>query len=275
MNLIRFGLPALAGAVLLVNTSHAANYASSVVSYNPGTGFATEFGSGLGYTNTAAVLGSPSRVTPGDFGGPVDPFSPPYLSEQLLSIGDGGALTVFFSTPILNNPANAYGMDFLIFGSTGFIITNGDFGGGGITDGSTFSSHEGTSRIYVSADDVTYYLLDPALAPGVDTMFPTDGSGDFSIPVDPSLEGSDFADLGLAGIRNLYAGSGGGTGFDLSWAVDGNNQSVNLSTINYIRIEITGGHAEIDGISAVPEPATWALGIAGAALLFARQRRRS
>lgn len=275
MNLIRLGLPALTGAALLINTSHAASYADSVVSYTPGTGFATEFGSGLGYTNTSAVLGSPSRVTPGEFGGPIDPFNPPYQRDQLLSIGDGGALTVFFSTPILNDPAHAYGMDFLIFGSTGFIITNGDFGGGGITDGSTFSSHEGTSRIYVSADNVTYYLLDPTLAPGVDTLFPTDGSGDFSIPVDPSLAGSDFAELGLSGIRNLYAGSGGGTGFDLSWAVDDNNQSVNLSAINYIRLEITGGHAEIDGISAVPEPTTWALGIAGAIVLAVRQRRRS
>ena len=46
-----------------------AQYASKVVGYSTGDGFAD------GYTDPASALGAPSRVTPGTFGGPVDPFS--------------------------------------------------------------------------------------------------------------------------------------------------------------------------------------------------------
>src|SRR5438876_9611741 len=95
-----------------------AQYASTVVSYVPGSGFAA------GYTNPVAALGQPSRVTPGTFGGPVDPFDPPYLSTQLVSIGAGGSLTVKFNTPVLNHPLNRFGLDFIIFGNAFFVITN-------------------------------------------------------------------------------------------------------------------------------------------------------
>ncbi|MGN6387864.1 MAG: hypothetical protein ACTHMT_16665, partial [Verrucomicrobiota bacterium] len=61
----------------LVSASRASGFADSIVSYSSGSGFAP------GYTNSAAALGEPSRVTPGEFGGPVDPFNSPYLKEQV------------------------------------------------------------------------------------------------------------------------------------------------------------------------------------------------
>ena len=82
------------------------SYATEVIHYDPGEGFATAWDTGLGYTNTVSVLGPPSRRTPGDFGGPVDPFSPPYLAEQLLSIGAGGSVTLAFETPLFDHPSN-------------------------------------------------------------------------------------------------------------------------------------------------------------------------
>jgi hypothetical protein len=234
----------------------AAGFASAVISYNPGKGFATEFGSGLGFTNTSAVLGEPSRVTPGQFGGPVDPFNPPYLRDQLLSIGAGGSLTIQFNETILHDPAHPFGLDFVIFGNAGFSITNGNFSGGGITDGSLFGANSGSTRVSVSRDNVNYYQLNPSLAPVVDGFFPTDGTGNFGQPMNPALNGAAFAGLDLAGLRKLYAGSGGGTGYNISWAQNTNGQSIALDRIGYIRVDVLSGSAEIDGFAAVASPSS-------------------
>lgn len=241
---------AVAGAVLSLPI-HASGFADAVIAYNSGAGFATEFGSGLGYTNQTAVLGEPSRITPGQFGSPVDPFSPPYLRDQLISVGSGGAVTIRLETPALNSPENSFGIDFIIFGSSGFVITNGDFSGGGITDGTLFGAAAGATRVAVSTDNITYYTLDPSVAPVVDGLAPTDGSGDFRMPVDPNLAGKQFAGLDLAGIRALYAGAGGGTGYDISWAIDETGQEVILDHIRYVRIDVLEGASEIDAIGTV------------------------
>jgi hypothetical protein len=232
-----------------------AQFAAEVVSYSPGS----LPSSLVDYTNATSALGEPARVTPGPFGGPVDPFSPAYLNSQLTSLGTNGSLTVRLGAPIVNDPFHPFGQDFMIFGNAGFIITNGDFGGGGITDGSLFGHNAGASRVSVSADNVTWYTLDPTLAPGVDGLYPTDGAGNFFVPVNPALAGRDFAGLTLAEIRALYQGSAGGTGFDLSWARNDAGQPVNVPSVNFVRIEVLDGHAEIDGLVVVPEPATWIL----------------
>ena len=262
-------------SIFTVTSIHAAEYADSVVAYTAGA----LTGSAASFTNTSAALGEPSRVTPGQFGGPVDPFNSPYLASQLLSVGTGGSLTVRFNSPIQNDPSHRFGLDFMIFGNAGFVITNGDFSGGGITDGSLFGNNAGATRVSVSADGQNYFTLNPALAPVVDAMFPTDGNGDFSQPVDPHLRATDFSGKDLAGLRALYAGSGGGTGFDLAWAQDGNGQPVTLANINFVRVDVLNGKSEIDGfatvagIAAVPEPSTLALALLGAAGLIVARRR--
>lgn len=260
-------LLSLALASLFVSFTSHAQFADSVVSYTAG--------SGATYTDPNSALGEPSRVTPGMFGGPVDPFNPPYLSSQLVSAGAGGSLTVQFNSPILNSPGHVFGLDFIIFGNSGFIITNGDFSGGGITDGSLFGNNPGATRVSVSADNVTYYTLNPSLAPVVDGFFPTDGNGDFSLPVNPALNSGSFAGKDMTGIRSLYAGSGGGTGFDISWAEDGGGQSVFLPGISFVRVDVLSGKSEIGGFSVVPEPSTWVLALIGAGLLFGARRRKA
>ncbi|HTG43225.1 MAG TPA: PEP-CTERM sorting domain-containing protein [Verrucomicrobiae bacterium] len=244
-----------------------ANFADTVVNYATGTGFSA------GYIDPNSALGEPSRVTAGPFGGPVDPFSPPYLAEQLVSLGAGGSLTLGFSAPILNSPAHPFALDFIIFGSSGFIITNGDFSGGGVTDGSLFAANTGSTKVSVSADGLNYFELTPSLAPVVDSYFPTDGSGNFSLPVNPALNRGSFADKDLAAIRELYSGSAGGTGFDISWARDSSGQPADLASVRYVRIDVLSGTAEIDGVSAVPEPSVVSMILAGGGLfLFFRRR---
>lgn len=257
-----------------------AQFAAEVVSYNSGTGFATEFGTGLAYDLTESVIGEPSRVTPGQFGGPIDPFNPPYLREQLLSMGSGGHVTVRLDSPASNLPSNPYGIDFIIFTSAGFVIVNGDYSGGGITDGSLFSASTGLTEVSVSYDGINYFTLDPTLAPPVGTQFPTDGTGEFTRPVDPVLTVDDFNGLNLSEIRLRYDGSAGGTPYDLDWARDEEGNPVLLDEINFIRVDILEGRLEIDGFStvqSVPEPSTWLLLLAGGLVTTASaiQRRRA
>ena len=240
------------GSLSSFTRSNASSYATEVIAYTPGTGFAVEFGSGLGYTNTLAVLGEPSRITPGPFGGPVDPFSPPYLSEQLLSVGEGGSVILSFDTPIFNHPDNPYGLDFILFGHTGFNIINGDYSGGGITDGSLFGTDTAEVSISVSEDNVVFYSLNSVKTPKLDAYFPTDGSGHFHIPVNPMLGRADFDQAGLNAIRDLYQGSGGGTGFDLDWAMG----SPEDFAARYVKIEVTSGKIELDAASIVGPAAT-------------------
>lgn len=262
---------AVASMFFVVAQVVAGPFAESVVSYTPGTT------AQAGLLDPTAALGTPSSVTVDPVWGasPVDPFSPPYLGSQIVSVGEGGSLTVHFDAPIANRTGNPFDIDFLIFGSAGFIITNGDYTGGGITDGSLFGANPGVTRVWVSADNISFYQLDSALAPTVDSLFPTDGAGDFQSAVNPALTAGDFAGQSLAGIRSLYAGSAGGAGFDLSWARDGLGQPVSLSEVSYVRIDVLEGRSEIDALVAVPEPGTWALMLIGAgALAFASRRRR-
>ena len=247
-------LSTLALAGLFASLTARAQYAEAVVSYSPGAGFSP------GFTNPAAALGEPSRITPGTFGGDVDPFDPPYLASQLVSIGAGGSLTVKFGRPVLNHPRNRFGIDFIIFGNSGFIITNAfdpntfDWIGTPATDGSLFGNNAGASRVSVSRDGTVFYELNPTVALPVDALLPTDGSVDFHVPADPSLTQADFAGLTLEGIRALYYGSAGGAGFDISTAQDAQGRAVMLPEINYVRVEILSGKAEVDGFAAVFVP---------------------
>ena len=245
--IILLGLAALPGA----SETRATQFAAEVVSYKSGVGIATDWSTGAGYTNKDAIVGPPARETPGKWGGPITPFSPPYLLAQILSIGEGGEVTLKFGKPIRDESINPFGLDFLVFGGAGFTITNGDFGGGGITDGTLFGQDDGETRVSVSADGDAWFVLDPKRAPAFDAYHPTDGSGDFGLPVNPALDKGDFAAGGLAKFTELYDGSGGGTGYDLGWAVDAAGKPVALAQVRFVRLEVLSGKAEIDAVSDV------------------------
>ncbi len=233
---------ALATASLFASfTIRAIGFADAVVVYDPGTGFASNF------TNASSALGPPTTTA--------NPFSPPYRTNQIVSLGAGGSLTLHMGSPVVHSPASPYGIDFEIFGNSFFVITNGNYSGGGITDGSVYGNGAST-RVEVSADGVRWYTLNPAQAPTIGDLLPTDGTGDPQVPVNPALTNADFAGLGLAGIQSLYAGSAGGACFNLAWAQDTNGDYVNLPIARFIRVDVLSGRAQVDAISTTRPSAT-------------------
>jgi hypothetical protein len=240
----------LAFAGFVFGSAAATNFAARVISYNPGTNFAP------GFTNIEAVLGEPSRTNP--FTDATDPFNPPYGKNQVLSIGAGGSLTVKFARPVYNAPRRPYALDFMIFGNAGFIITN-DFDpvtfewiGTPATAGALFGQNDGVTRVSVSADGKHFFALDSELAPTVDHLFPSDGSGRFDLPVDPALRQTGFAGKTLEGIRELYNGSGGRLGIQQSaGARTARGHRIRLPYIRFVRVEVLEGKAEIDAFSAI------------------------
>jgi len=244
----RISLVLLACASIVFNTTAATNFAARVISYSPGADLAP------GFTNTEAVVGEPSRINP--FADATDPFNPAYGSDQLLSLGAGGSLTVKFDRPVFNTPRRPFGLDFIIFGNTGFIITNDfnpvtyEWNGTPATDGSIFADNTGVTRVSVSMNGVRFFVLDTNQAPVVDGLFPTDGSGNFQVPVNAAIRAVDFEGATLVDMRALYRGSGGGTGYNLGWARRPNGRPIFLPYIRYVRVEVLSGKAEIDGFSA-------------------------
>ena len=86
--------------ILIVGMCHqsAAQYAVQVVSYDQGTTPAFDFSTSMPYNLAATALGSPERFTgEGVFPGAVTPFSPPFLRDEIVSIGEGGQLTLRLS----------------------------------------------------------------------------------------------------------------------------------------------------------------------------------
>ena len=256
---------------MLASPAMATPWADAVISYDPGTDASAAF------QDPTSSLGPPERTTGGD--SDVTIFNPPFGTDQIVSIGSGGHLRVFFDEPVVDDPANAFGIDLLIFGNALFF---------GDSSGNIAGVFPEPASIHLSQDGTTFFEV-----PGVfaDDMFPTQGfldttdpfggfgvggdgtlRTDFTQPVDPSLGIDDFLGLTYAEAIGLYGGSGGGTGVDLA--------DVGLDWIQYVEVRGLDSAAEIDAfadVAPVPEPA--GLTAQAAALVLAalawRGRRRS
>lgn len=244
-------------------------WADQVISYVPGSNPVD------GYTEPSTSAGPPERFTGevGEFPGTVTPFSSPWGTDEIVSIGEGGELVVRFDEPITDELGNPFGVDLLVFGNALYSLDSDTLLATG-----TIDSEAGV--IEVSADGITYVAV-----PGVDAdgAFPTLGYQDvtepfpanpgsvltdFTRPVDPAF---DPTDMDIVQIAAAYDRSGGGAGVDLA--------TVGLSAISYVRITNPVGSGvtpEIDAlvdVRAIPEPATWLLALLGIGVAVPRPRR--
>jgi len=251
-------------------------WADGVVSYMQGTGVTNDFVTGNPFNDPLVALGEPTRFTsPDSFGGAVTPLNAPFRANEIVSIGRGGELVVRFNEPVVDHPANPFGVDLLVFGNAFFT-------------GNFFSNPAGTASgvaaegglVEVSADGVNFF----AVSGDADGLFPTNGYADltdpfattpgavpanFMLPVNPAFDpiGKTYAEI-LAG----YAGSGGGLGIDLA--------PTGLSSVSFVRITnpVAGQSVpEIDAfadVAAVPEPAASTTFLTAAALFAWQIRNR-
>jgi hypothetical protein len=224
-------------------------FATTVVGYVPGIGAAA------GYTNPTVALGQPERFT-GDGFAPqaVTPFQPAFLSNEIVSIGMGGSLTLAFDHDVQDDPRNPYGVDLLVFGNAFCPDQAPPLGviGGFLSEGGT---------IAVSSDGVRWTTV-PGLA--ADGPFPTLGyldvtpyatapgtlPTDFTRPVNPAL-GPAMIGMDWPTLIAAYDGSGGGVGIDLA--------ALGLASIRFVRITgptMFGISPEIDAIADVAPAAS-------------------
>ncbi|MBS0196583.1 MAG: hypothetical protein JSR77_07480 [Planctomycetes bacterium] len=253
--------------VLAASTAVAADpYADRVIGYAPGVG------ANPAYQVPEVAIGSPERFTgEGVFPSVVTPFNPAFGADEIVALGAGGSLTLGFDEPIVDDPSNPFGVDFLVFGNS--FLVDGDYPNG-ITIGVFAAPRD--ARVEVSADGMVWTPARRVAALG---LYPALGysdvtdpyaiskgavNSDFTRPVDPAFDpvGKTFDEL-----RAGYAGSGGGMGFDLS--------GTGLSAVRFVRVINDRGSISIDAISdaaPVPTPGVpLTLGCAGA--LLARRRR--
>lgn len=243
---------ALLGFGIVLASAHSAlagtdPFADRVVSYDPGPSPTP------GYTNPAVALGSPERFTgEGIFPSVVSPFSPPFGTDEIVSISPGGHLTLAFDEPITNDPNDLFGIDLIIFSNTGFI--DGDYPNGVVAG--VFGDDGGV--IEVSADGINWHTISGVQADG---LMPTMGYLDsgpydaspglqptvFTRPVDPRLTLKHMFGRDLAGIRAVYYGAGGGTPVDIA--------STGLASISFVRISNPPGATDNIEIDAVADAA--------------------
>lgn len=191
-------------------------------------------------------------------------------NKLITTLNNGSSILVKFDHPILDNPANPYGIDFEVFGNT-FYTANGfgdaanmnnvNLGTGAFAEPMKVSVSPGyTGKPGEDPNDSTtwpWYRYDNG--PYADSVFPTeaykwnragaswtDELMDFTKPVNPVLT-NRFSAGGLTAADgiDLYNGSGGGTGFDL--------KASGFTSVQYIKVEGLSGFAggEVDAFSVV------------------------
>lgn len=234
------------------------------------------------YSDPTSILGTPTTIANNlAFFGPADPFhikivEPAYnldldgnktiltlSSETINGTTNYGSVTVKFDHPITDDPANPYGIDFQVFGNTFYT------GNGFVNDSTDLSTHTLTGNAFtepvlvsVSPDGKQWYTYQSG--PYCDDIYPTQGyewdqdlfadtgngwskkQMDFTRPVNPAVK--DIlrqGNISAANAIKLYAGSGGGTGFDLAES--------GFDSIQYIRVSAAEGfsNGELDAFSDV------------------------
>ncbi len=249
----------------------AGHWASAVIDYEPGADPV------FGYTDPNAALGAASRVSGASFGFPsvVSPFSPPFETDQIVSVGHGGSLTLRMGRTVRDRASHAFGIDFIVFANAGFIDVG--YPAGLVGDAPALFGAGPSVLVEVSNDNVRWFSvatrrLDLFPTLGYLDSGPFDASpgsieSDFRAAMDPSLSLADVAGRSYAELVALYGRSGGGIGFDLA--------SSGLSAARFVRFTHGGDSFEpfeIDAVSVVPAPGGLTALLASAGLALRRSR---
>lgn len=217
------------------------------------------------------VLGRPTDTVYDEWAGGtcvVNPAIPAFGEGTVLTLEDedGGAyVTIAFDHNVVDDPANPFGVDFIVFGnagmasSTGMCYNNTD--PASATCVTSVYSFDEPGVVEVSHDGVTWRrcdgYADTSAMPTLARMYaPT--NPDTSVyegnafwgaptnpcfPVDPSITMEHCIGLTFAEICKRYNGSAGGRGFDIS-SLDLPEDSKGRKWFRYVRISSAEGEDE-------------------------------
>jgi hypothetical protein len=248
-------------------------FATEVIEYIQGSAIPIDWFAEKEFNEPNVALGRPTIDTTGDGFylpdaniAPVLPINQAYRFFELVTVGIDGRLTLKFNHPVQNNPANPYGIDFIIFGNSFLDYSTIPFtyiNPSDIMISSEYGMWHERGLVSVSKDGLTWYTF--SQGPFADGFAPTLGRvynpdnpdanlGSWNhwwsqptnptLPLDPTLTVQDFDQLTLTQVCQMYGESAGGTGFDIGL--------LGLDWIKYVRIEhdpYQGGTPEIDAIS--------------------------
>ena len=244
------------------------------------------------YGNVTNALGHPSLSVPewkqqNVPPTPATPAAAAWGADVIVSLTSatnsdaGGSITIAFDHPVIDDPRNPFGLDFLVFGNSLHQIAAG--GGNGVVgsaDPSTVVFQTGTGTpepglVEVSQDGVTWFAFRDG--PYADSFAPTlshlydpanadtnlfagnvwwGATADATRPVDPAVSFANFKGKSLAEYATLYDGSAGGTGFDIA-AFDLPTDAHGRKWIRFVRVTSIdpADVTEVDAIADVsPAP---------------------
>ena len=267
-------------------------FANTVVSYSAGSG-ATYYDwiSGDLFNAPATALGRPTVDTTGDDWYipldepvPVVAVYPTFRAFEMVTIGNGGSLTLAFDHRVYDNPDNPYGVDFIVFGNSFQVIGSG----AGWYNGDPNQTRNGGSafvekgKVSVSQDGSAWIAYPSGtndkgaddFAPTLGRVYDTDrvertlgawntwwgGPTDPTVPVDPSLAPSNWLQMTVAQISERYRGSAGGTGFDINGLALATDAVNGRKWIKFVRVERSGSvNPEVDAVADVSPAAPYDL----------------
>ena len=153
--------------------------------------------------------------------------SPENDGRLVVTVLQGGYITLKFDSPVYDDPQNWNLKDFIVFGNAAFTSVGYVFPS---TNMETYKIGSGSGGswenaiVSVSQDGENFY----SLSAGADNFAPTQMSAwnwventwsndlDYTKPVPDNLVKTDFAGLYVSGAIDLYKGSAGGTAYDIS-----------------------------------------------------------
>jgi hypothetical protein len=262
-------------AIHLPTTPFLSDFASKIISYHGPFGISP-------YDDPNAVLGRPATYVYDDWNDAIYACSLVYTawntapdsSKLIVTLDAGAEIVVGFDHKVADDPCNPYGIDFIVFGNSGFeydfesygfVEPNSNMDEFFLVDPTSIYSERVTVSVAQDPNGPWYTFTN---GPYADADFPTNAFQwdsdsndwgdelDWLKPVDPNLSVSDFDGLSVAAAIELYNGSAGGTGFDLQWLEPNDYHALAIDPetgqrwIQYIKVT-SDEFGEVDGFADV------------------------